>query len=333
MKAIIKNKEKYKLVPLKPALGLNLEEFDTQKRTGVKGISTSRFGSRWFITPKGRGIFKNYNIDMDGTRIANELLYDELAKQLGISVAKYKPAHYKKYNGLLSMDIAKSNEELMDGCGLLDYDEFGGFNVFVDYIKALDIFKEGEGYYVDKSNIKMNLYKMMILDSLTFQEDRHEHNMTFLVNHKDGYLTCAPLIDNEMCFAALTLNSDEANKFKYIDYNTFMKLHGEAIRLHVNTVVSKLPCEQRYKANIKELVRLATKSKRMQNFLFLALHKLNIEEAFQNVEKLGYEISPEYKNYVKNLIKISKNTFKECISEIRQECQDSIVLEDKIYDK
>ena len=71
----------------------------------------------------------------------------------------------------------------------------------------------------------------------------------------------------------------------------------------------------------------------MQNFLFLALHKLNIEEAFQNVEKLGYEISPEYKNYVKNLIKISKNTFKECISEIRQECQDSIVLEDKIYDK
>ena len=82
LEPVIKNKEKYKLI--KPVKGLALETFDKVYRSGETGVSTETFGNYWFLAPQGKVLFKNYEVEKEGIRIINELLYDELAKQIGV---------------------------------------------------------------------------------------------------------------------------------------------------------------------------------------------------------------------------------------------------------
>ncbi|MBO7508462.1 MAG: hypothetical protein J6T39_02320 [Clostridia bacterium] len=340
MQPVIKNVGKYKL--LKPVKGLALETFDKVNRSGETGVSTEKFGGVWFLTPQGKVLFKNYDVENDGMRIINELLYDELAGQIGLSVAKYVPAHYKSYPlhyllrvdkdsipkpepekvhfGLASVKVTKSKERILDAGELLDYDWSYDFNeTFVDYMKALNVFQDGEGYYIDKRGIKSTLCKMMILDALTFMEDRNYHNVSFIRNNIDGYLIASPVIDNEMCFAGKNLWYDHNKKLETdVDLKTFLEAHSKEIRLVVNDDVRKAPLANRYIENVKAIVELAAKSKNLQKFLTKSLEEINIDTALKNVENMGYEITPEYKQYVKNLMKISKGIFKECINDFEK---------------
>ena len=50
MKAILKNTEKYSDIKL--AKGLLLDDAKTIKRAGESGISTGKYGHRWFCLPK-----------------------------------------------------------------------------------------------------------------------------------------------------------------------------------------------------------------------------------------------------------------------------------------
>ena len=341
LKAIIKDKKKYKLIKIPE--GLSLNDCETERRTGSTGVATERFGHKWFITPRGKVIFKTYDINEDGLRIVNELLYDELAKQIGLPVAKYIPAQYKSYPlsyilrvdkdeipkpeplrthyGLASVNVTGKNESIYTGEELLDYDDFFGLETFVDYMQALDNFKEGEGYYVDKRNIKSQLYKMMVLDSLTFMEDRHCMNVIFLKNDKDGYLVAAPVIDNEMCFAGKYLWFKDYGEYKNLNLTKFMAAHGNEMCMYVNNDVKHAPREKRYEENVKALVKLSDKSKNMREFLDKTLETIDIDKAFENVEKMGYKVSIAYKNFVKNLMLISTDTFKKHIMQSTEQKQ------------
>lgn len=334
MKPIIKSKKRYKLI--KFPKGLDLNNYKTILRSGESGASTIDFGDKWFVTPHGKGLFKTYDINENGLRIINELLYDELAHQVGLPVAKYLPAEYKSYpisymlridkdqiekpdpekiyNGLVSIDVTKQNERIFSGEDLLSYDGFYGNYTFTDYLKALDYFKEQEGYYVDKQGIKSSLYKMMVLDALTFMQDRNEYNVSFIRNDKDAYIVESPILDNEMCFAGYSLfyrNED----FSDVNLDEFLEIHARGICMYVNEVDAKAPMKDRYAQTIKELIKLANKNKNMKNILDNTLEKLDINSAIENVEKMGYEVTPEYKSYVKNLIGLSKSMFKKYIKE------------------
>ena len=147
LEAIIKDKKRYKLI--KFPNGMDLTDCKVEKRSSSDlGVSTKRFGKNWFVTKRGKALFKNYDIDKTGLRIVNELLYDELAKQIGLPVAEYLPAEYKSYpieyllridkdkiekpdpqeivHGLASIKVTKENEHLYTGQQLLDYDSFWG---------------------------------------------------------------------------------------------------------------------------------------------------------------------------------------------------------------
>ena len=342
LEAIIKDKKRYKLI--KFPKGMDLTDCKVEKRSSNNlGVSTKRFGKNWFVTKRGKALFKNYDIDKTGLRIVNELLYDELAKQIGLPVAEYLPADYKSYpieyllrvdkdqikkpdpeeivHGLVSIKVTKSNEQLFSGQQLLDYDSFWGAETLEDYMKALDIFEEGEGYYVDKRGIKSQFYKMMTLDYLTFMEDRHCMNVCFIKNDKDRYLIAAPVIDNEMCFAGKSLWLDGQYDGKYlsdISLKEFLAIHAKGMRLFVNnetdyTALSS--AKEVYETNVKALVELATKSKNMKKFLSETVENIDINKAFENVEKQGYEVTPEYKEYVNNLMKVSTGMFKKYMKE------------------
>lgn len=353
MEKILKKKERYKLIKFPE--GISLDEYKTEKRSGETGVATRRFGKVWYQTPQGKVLFKNYDMDSDGLRIVNELLYDELAKQIGLPVAKYIPAKYKQYPmhyllridkdsipkpepdevfyGIASVDVTKSGERIFEGSKLLDYDDFWGNETLVDYLKALDNFKDGEGYYVDKKGIKSTLFKMMVLDALTFMEDRHSENVTFLKNDEDGYLIASPVIDNEMCFAGKNLWYDKNKDFENLDANRFLELHGKQIRMFVNDDVLSTPSKDRYEKNVQELVKLANSNTTTKQFLKDTLQTLNIEEAIENVENLGYVITEEYKHYVSNLVDLSKKMFQDQMFLIENSKQKTHASSAKFYDE
>ena len=95
MEPILKSFKRYKLI--KYPSGLQLDEYKIENRSGETGIATETFGKNWFVTPKGKVLFKNYEEEDGRLRIVNELLFDELAHQIGLPVAQYLPAEYKSY--------------------------------------------------------------------------------------------------------------------------------------------------------------------------------------------------------------------------------------------
>ena len=345
MQPIIKSKKKYKL--LKIANGIKLDEYKTEMRLGAKGVSCEKFGELWFLTPKGRALFKDYNLKTEGMRIVNELLYDKLADQIGLPVAKYLPAEYNSYparynllinkeivkkpdpdhiyHGIASIDVTKEDERIYNGEDLLLYDDFYGFETFVDYMKALNIFKTGEGYRVDKEGIKTTLFKMMVLDALTFMEDRNSFNVTFIRNRKEKYLIASPVLDNEMCFAGKNLWFNDDDSLVDVDLKRFLTMHGKEMRLCVNKTSMNSSKETRYVTNVRELVKLSMRDKEMFNFLTQTVENLDIDKAIKNVENMGYEVSAEYADYCKNLMKISKGIFKKYIKNYKKD--DELVKE------
>lgn len=67
----------------------------------------------------------------------------------------------------------------------------------------------------------------------------------------------------------------------------------------------------RYKSVVKSLVKLSKKSKTLENFLDYAIENFDIKSAIKNVEKQGYEISDNYKEYLIELENMSKQIFLE----------------------
>lgn len=342
MEPIIKSFKRYKLI--KYPEGMLLNDYDIAPReSDDTGVVTEKFGGNWFVTPKGRVIFKNYDVDDGRLRIVNELLYDELAKQIGLPVAKYLPAEYKSYPihyllridkdkiekpepekihiGLASVSVLKKDERLFNGGRLLDYDGFFGEETLKDYIKALEIFEKSEGYSVDKKGIKSQLYKMMVLDALTFNEDRHLGNVFFIRNDKEKYLIASPVIDNELCFFGADLWLFWSKKMKHLDSKKFFTKYAKRMWLCFDRDTYDAKFENAYEKNVEALVELANKDIKTKKFLNNAIANININEAFENVEKMGYEVTPEYKGFVKDLMTISTGMFKKHMKEFNMQKQ------------
>ena len=78
-KGILKNLDKFTNIKL--AKGVNIELFVTDDRKCDKnsiGVSTETYGDKWFLTPKGKALFKTYDstysYNTRNIRIVNELL-------------------------------------------------------------------------------------------------------------------------------------------------------------------------------------------------------------------------------------------------------------------
>ena len=337
MKGLIKNVKKYRVVKYPQGIGLKGKKA-VYRKGGEVGISTSKFGGSWFVTDKGRALFKSYNMETQGIRVVNELLYDELAKQVGLPIAQYMPANYwrieanfksdnyeikdRDYFGLASIDVTKKNEKIMTGYELLTYDKsIDRENTLKDYADALCHYKECKKYNVDIKGIMSVLYKMMVLDALTLNEDRHSGNVFFIRNDKEKYLIASPVIDNELCFFGADLWLFWSKKMKHLDSKKFFTKYAKRMWLCFDRDTYDAKFENAYEKNVEALVELANKDIKTKKFLNNAIANININEAFENVEKMGYEVTPEYKGFVKDLMTISTGMFKKHMKEFNMQKQ------------
>ena len=81
-----------------------------------------------------------------------------------------------------------------------------------------------------------------------------------------------------------------------------------------------------------EIVKLAKQNKLLKLTLKKAL-TLDIDQAIQYVEDMGYEISKEYKTYVKDCMELSVSILKQCIFEQNKQNAISLKKEDCEYAK
>ena len=308
--AILKNKDKF--CNIKLAKGIFMDNFNSYNRFENKtqgygiGVSTLRFGKKWYILPKGKAIFKTYDGfagQLKNIRIVNELVCSELCKQIDLDCATYEQASLYGQTGVVSYDIAKYDEKLIDGEMLKKISGVNEKSSSISiYSKAIDNLKK-KNIKIDKKNILKELYKIALFDTLTFQTDRHDNNILFAVNENENSLKPTKLIDNEFAFLTLLLPQIQyASTFDnvlntYVDYAKF------------NRKVFSVDGFKSYKKLVSGIVKLAKNDEELKTILVSTLTNINVEKAFENVEEMGNKISPDYKKYVSHLVDYSKQCF------------------------
>lgn len=297
---ILKNLKKFNNIKL--AKGINAQFFVTERRIVNMysvGISTETFGDKWFLTPKGRAIFKTFDSDYTGNirniRILNELLCKSLCDQIGLDCAEYELAHIENADGLLTYDIS-------EGKKLISFSKFMSIskklspNLF-DCAVAIDKYVE-KGYKINKKDIITSMYKTILFDALTMQTDRNAQNFNLLYNSKKREFTPAKLIDNEFAFCGELLSSWIEN-----DYGYNFKMHD--ILYEYNMTSKMLTFDDDYVAslnhlreNIENLVLYAKKHTSLMKILGDVLKKIDGKKAFEDVEKTGIAVNNDYKKFV-----------------------------------
>ena len=312
-KYLLKNSGYYEI--LKLAKGINIGKYSTKKRSDFEtGISFNHdFEMLWFKTSKGDGLFKTYDTpgafyELKKIRQVNEVLCCELAKQIGVETAIYEPARVNGQNGVITYNVCGENETLIN---LIKY-----FDSQKHSIKSIMESLDAKKIKYDKQKMFFDLYKMMVFDLLTFQEDRHNNNMHFIVNNSDNSIRFSPLLDNEFAFGIKTME-DFYDDWSYCDLTKekFLSRHGRNIIFFVGKGDYTIPAYNRYENNIKKLIKISKKDEMCKNFLINALEKIDIHQALQTLKEYGYDISYDYKNYIIDLIDFAKEMFGKYIKE------------------
>ncbi len=305
---------------LKVAKGIWLGAVNTKFRQNTStGISVEdEYKNVWFNTKNGLGIFKSYNaqnanfIELKYIRNANEVLCYEIAKQIGIDTAIYEPAHVDFKKGVISYNVCGENEKIQNCISF--------FNDEPKYsIKSILQSLDSKNINYDKQKMVLDLYKMMVFDALTFQEDRHNNNIHFIVNDTNNSIRLSPIIDNEFAFGIKTM-TDYCHGFDcsslYVYKDKFISCHGQNIIFFVDQEGNKIPRTQRYVYNVKSLISLAQKNENCKQFLLQALNNLDMVSAIEKLQDYGYQFTYDYKNYLIDLANLSKEIFQENIAEL-----------------
>ena len=304
---ILKNVDKFNDIKL--AKGIDMTLYATKERKvnlSTFGISTETYGDKWIITPKGRGIFKSYdNFFSEKTkniRVCNELLCQELCKQVGIRCATYEPAEIDGMQGLITYDFVGKNK-------LVTLKDFVGIskkldcNLF-DCVVAVDKYIQ-KGYFVEIKQLVIDLYKIIVFDTLTLQTDRHVNNINFLFQ-KDKKIKVADLIDNEFAFCGERifkwLDDEEIEKFTMDDIISEHVAESKIFTFDGSYVADL----KRFKSNLENIAFYAKKHPALNNII----KNINPTKAFMELKKQGVEVNPYYQNYVTQIVDYTKNMIK-----------------------
>lgn len=324
-RSMLKNLEKYN--DIKISKGIHLKTVRTTDRDGYNGISTERYGKHWYMLPKGRAIFKTYydkNLFYDGVRnmrLVNELICQELAKQVSVLCAEYEPASKNEHYGLVTYDVAKPGEEVLS---LYEFYSFTKMphrhreNSFKKFVEAIDSL-QAEGYKLNKQKMLKGYFKITVFDCLTAQGDRHENNVLVLVDKNKKTVRLSPVIDNEFAFNianidAMLMEDDKIGdetflkNLKYISYQLSLREYN--IAKDDNDV---------YEINLNEIVKLVKTNTSYANLFRSMFSKIDVDAAIKKVEQQHkIKIGKAYKQYLITAEKVIKNNIKQHLSKTVQ---------------
>lgn len=143
----------------------------------------------------------------------------------------------------------------------------------------------------------------MVFDLLTYQEDRHLNNIS-LIKDKNNNLKIAPLYDNEYSFFASTFLFSGADNFDNVkDYVDNYFITGG--------LVTPFDMDKCYGLNGFDIVShqilyMAKNDKKCDYILKNLLKNANLRPVYDELEKQGYNIDQDYKEYTIQLLDFSR---------------------------
>lgn len=307
---ILKNSDKFGIKCLKNAINLKGQEFFQRKNfRKFSGVSLKKYGHVWFKLSKGDALFKTYDgeykKEVKDLRIINELICSCLAKQIGINSAVYEPAILDDAYGVVTYNFLKENQKLLT----LDNFFMPGDNTpsLVNISEKIDFYKM-LGYDISKEEIILDLYKIMIFDAITLQSDRNSFNINFILDNDFNSIKVSPLFDNEFAFNVENLYNvyyiPEKN-FSFRDLIANYSVDAKLLEVKSETLFDK----RRYYKLVSSLTDLAKCNDEMKTFLIKTIKSLSVSNAINDVEKMGVEISNEYRQYIKTIVNGTKRLF------------------------
>lgn len=298
---ILKNIDKFNNIKL--ARGINLDDFGVfYRKQSKKSLSASmqKYGHLWFNLPNGQAIFKTYDgsykKELKDLRIVNEMIVQSLAKQIGINYVKYEPAYINGDYGLVSYNFIRENESLVSLQNFLACDHSFDNNLS-DISEACKFYKM-IGYDINLEEVILDIYKIILLDTLTLQSDRHSTNLHFIKNNLEASFVVAPMFDNEFAF-----NIEQIYDLHNNDNNTTLTdiLRTFSLTAKSITILSEQIIPTRFYSNLSNIINLAKHNTKFNVFLTTALKKANIKKAILQTQESGIIISPEYTEYICNV--------------------------------
>lgn len=283
---------------IKMAKGVKLALKNSHKRDGESGVCSIAYSNLWFDTKNGEALFKTCDLfSFSDMRMLNEVLCYRLCDSVDISCAKYEPAYFnnaQKTKGVISYNFLKPNQKLISLKTFLETDDF------MSYVEIMSALKAKQGFFnLDLKQIQENLYKMMIFDMLTFQTDRHLQNISLVL---DKEIKLSPLYDNE--FAFINLGYTESKKEKTIE--EFVNLYFDARKLISYKGLKCYRGKKAFDEMVNQITQMATKNQKFNQIFLDIVKNANIKNIYQTLEKEGYEINPDYRDFTISLFNYSK---------------------------
>lgn len=198
-----------------------MREFNLRVDTAL--VMTSSMGNllKWIIVENGKTIYvksstyTNVNFKHEWMYESySEVIVSRLAKELGIeNVVQYYLCKIHLDNGITtigcySYSFLKEDEKYisigyLDKTGILENYTLRGYDGYVECVR--DIHNK---FHID---YEIELKKIITLDYITLNEDRHLNNFGFIYRLKDRRLRIAPIFDNGNSLFALK----HIEEFKY----------------------------------------------------------------------------------------------------------------------
>ena len=308
---ILKNVKKYNRIRFKT--DLKLDNSPISLRRGNIGLSTEKFGWYWFMLPKGKAIFKTYDDPymfmnrVGNIRLVNELICYEISKQVGVLCAEYEPATHGKNIGVVTYDVAKENEKMLN---LKEFYDFAGCDFSVNglhnFSVALDKLVE-QGYKLDKRAMQRSYFKVVMFDILTVQSDRHKNNVHILIDEKNKTIRFSPIIDNEFAFNVAYLEDMimEHSIVRSKDFIEQMKEISVVLTLREERMGFDM-----YNSNLTEIMKIIKQNPNYESIFKDMVKNFDVKKAIENVKKQGVKISLLYERYLIMAERIVKSNIK-----------------------
>ena len=311
---LIKNGDRYTDIKLATGLIIDSNNYESRRNEST-GVSTGTYGRYWFYVPKGKVIFKTYDDyleEIQNCRMFNELLCYELAKQMGIRCAEYEPASLDGHiSGVATYNVAQPNEKLVSNLDLFRELNKTSTQDLTSYWFVLDDLID-RGYKINKQKVMLDIYKIVVFDSLTMQSDRNSANVFFLINEETKELKVAPLIDNEFAFNLQNLSKN----IKYDLYISKGKIEDTLDYIYkMCTVDDKVKDDSSFKENITNVIDLAHLDSKYGRVLKNFLKGFNVKKAINKLKKQGVELSHRYEEFLLSSEEVIKDLYREKLAE------------------
>ncbi len=299
---------------------IDYDKFEKEKSENLKSINEDRGSAarnkKWIYFENGTVMLRDDQFESDGTKFTTyqELIFEELAKQVNFPVAHYDLIKRNNKKGILTYNVL-DNEENKDmtmyslrdfmgqvkckGDNLFDYDITDAYRAIKDFSKKSGI--ESEQY----AKVMIDFTKMQVLDLFLSSTDRHPENISFLYGidkkTKKPTIKLAPLYDNELsCGSDLSevemedcLNDYRESRKKALLQQTCATIPEEEISLEMKKSKNNTPNSQL----LKFCMEIDTE---VEDFVGDCIDNISIINAVNAVQDRIKTVLP--RNYVEFLI-------------------------------